>query len=87
MGSILSISYKGGGAVTASDTANDPNGPFQSIEATTASGLVKVTTQDGSVMTVYLAQGLIKPLYVVRVWSSVTTATGIVGYRAASPEI
>lgn len=87
MGSILSISYKGGSAVAQSDTVNDVNGPFQALEATTASGLVKVTTQDGSVLTVYLTQGLIKPLYVVRVWSSVTTATAIVGYRAASPEI
>lgn len=86
MSSIKAISYQGGAAVTLSDSTPDPKGPFQAIEATTASGLVKVTTRDGSVMTVYLTQGLIKPLYVLNVWSTTTAATGIVGYHSASPD-
>ena len=79
---IRSISYQGGAAVTQSDATNDPAGPFAAIEATTASGSVKVTAIDGSIMTLYLPQGLIKPLEVLRVWSTGTTATGIVGYYA-----
>ena len=76
------ISYKGGAAVTLNDGTDDPNGPYDALEATTAAGLVKVTTFDGSVLTVYLPQGLMKPLQVKRIWSSVTAATGIVGYFA-----
>jgi hypothetical protein len=85
------LTYKGGAAVTLSDSVDDPAlstpnalaGCFAALEATTASGLVKVTCLDGSVLTVYLTQGLIKPLQVKRVWSSVTAATGIVGYYPA----
>jgi hypothetical protein len=84
MSDIRSISYQGGTSVTQSDTTADPNGPFAAIEATSASGSVKITTVDGSVMTVYLAQGLIKPIEVTRVWSTGTTATGIVGYYAVA---
>jgi hypothetical protein len=87
----LALTYKGGAAVTPSDSQDDPalntaaavGGCFAALEATTGAGLVKVTTLDGSVMTVYLPLGLIKPLEVKRVWASVTAATGIVGYYPA----
>lgn len=82
MSDIRSITYEGAAAVTQSDSAADPNGPFAAIEATTASGLAKVTMINGDVVTVYLTQGLIKPIAIRMVWTSVTAATGIVGYRS-----
>lgn len=82
MSDIRSVTYHGAYAVTESDTAADPKGPFSGLQATTAAGLAKVTCLDGSVATVYLPLGLIMPLAVSRVWSSVTAATGIVGLKA-----
>lgn len=84
MSDIRAIAFAGGAAVTQSDTTADTAGPFAGIEATAASGLAKVTTVDGSVITVYLTQGLIKPIEVTRVWSSVTAGgLSIVGYYSS----
>lgn len=47
--------------------------------AVLVSGNVKVTTIDGSVLTVYIAAGGPLPLRVTRIWATGTTATGIVG--------
>ena len=52
------------------------------LQATTAAGLTKVTCGNGDVVTIYLTLGDVLPLNVVRVWSSVTAATGIVGFVA-----
>lgn len=82
MSDLGAVTYKGGAAVTPSDTTKDPNGPFEAFEATGASGLAKVTCLDGSTMTVYLVLGFPKKLAISRVWSSVTAATNIVGYKA-----
>jgi hypothetical protein len=79
---IRSITYEGGASVTQSDSVTDPNGPFAALEATTAAGVAKVTCINGDVLTVYLPLGLIKPLAVKQVWTSVTAATGIIGYRS-----
>ena len=87
MSDILSITYGGGNVVAQSDTVNDPNGPFQAFSVNTAAGLVKLTTQDGSVLTLYCNLGVIYPHAFTRIWSSVTTATGIVGHRSSSPGI
>ncbi len=84
MSDIRAVSYLGTYAVTKSDTTPDPSGPFVALEATTAAGLAKVTCADGSIGTVYLVLGVPKTLAVSRVWSSVTTATGIVAYKAPS---
>lgn len=68
-------------AVTKSDATNDPNGPFRGICFGTA-GIVKVTTLDGSDVAIpsgVLAAGVIHPLYILRVWSTTTTATDIYG--------
>lgn len=42
------------------------------------SGLVQVTTTGGSVATIYIAAGVPFPVRVTRVWSTGTTASGIV---------
>ncbi len=81
MSDIRSVTYHGAYAVTESDTAADPKGPFSGLQATTAAGLAKVTCLDGSVATIYLPLGT-TPIAVSRVWSSVTAATGIVGLKA-----
>ena len=81
MSDIGAITYTNAVAVSQSDTVNDAAGPFAGLQATTAAGLAKVTTLGGGVVTIYLPLGAIVPLAVYRVWSSVTAATGIVGFR------
>lgn len=66
---------------TKSDTVDDPNGPFRGI-CFDAAGAIKVTTLEGVAVTIpsgVLAAGVIHPLAVRRIWSSVTTATNIHG--------
>jgi len=60
------------------DDANDLNFVTRSLNVT-GGGTVKVTMADGSVGTLYISDGGAKPVRVVRVWSTGTTATGIVG--------
>jgi hypothetical protein len=80
---IGAITYEGFVAVTQSDSAVDPSGPFAAIEATGGSGTVKVTCIDGSIGSVYLPQGLIKPIAVKQVWNTGTTGgLSIVGYHS-----
>lgn len=81
---IRAVTYDSAVAVTQSDTNKDPNGPFSALQATTAAGLAKVTTLRGETTTVYLQLGNPLTLAVTRVWSSVTAATGIVGFKAPS---
>lgn len=85
MSDIRAISYGGAYIVAQSDTADDKNGPFAGLQATTAAGLAQVTCIDGSTATIYLPLGLIVPIEVRRVWTSVTAATGILGLKPASP--
>lgn len=84
--SILASTYEGGAAVTASDTVNDPAGPFAALWIGGAgSGNLKVTMVNGDVVTLagVTASG-IHPLRlaVLRVWSTGTDVTGIVGLKA-----
>lgn len=44
-----------------------------------SSGLVQVTTVDGTVATVFVAAGAPFPVRVRRIWATGTDATGIVG--------
>jgi hypothetical protein len=87
MSDIGAITYKGGAAVTPSDTAADPNGPFDALECTGTAGLAKVTCIDGSTLTVYLALGQPKALAVTRVWVTGTAATNVVGYKGAAGSV
>ena len=80
---IRSITYEGAALVTQSDSADDPVGPFAAFEASSGSGLVKITTLTGDVVTLYATQGLIVPVAIKRVWSTGTAASlSIVGFRA-----
>jgi hypothetical protein len=83
MSDIRAVSYQGGAAVTQSDSAADPNGPFAALSATGA-GNAKVTCVDGSTITIAIAVGIPFPIEVTRVWSTGTAATGIVGLIAVA---
>ena len=70
----------GGAAVTASDATADPAGPFRALYVG-VTGSIKVTHVDGTTPTyTNVAVGII-PLAVTRVWSTGTTATGIIGLK------
>lgn len=80
---IRSITYEGAFAVTQSDSAVDPNGPFAAFEAASGSGLVKITSLNGETVTVYATQGLIKPLAFKQIFTTGTASgLGLIGYRA-----
>ncbi|WP_247742938.1 hypothetical protein [Shimia sp. R9_1] len=44
-----------------------------------SSGTVRLTTADGSVATLFVAAGITFPVRATRVWTTGTTATGIIG--------
>lgn len=74
------ISNKVGGFdITASDSA-DLAEIAQGLTCI-VSGNATVSCIDGSKITIYLEKGLIFPLDVIKVFSSGTTASGIVGFR------
>lgn len=76
---MLAISrpYHGGAAVTTSDTT-DMTRPANAIMVT-AGGAVKVDTQDGSTLTLPgLVVGTIYPIAARRIYTTGTTATGII---------
>lgn len=81
MSTILATVHDSAVAVTQSDTANDPAGPFSGLGCQTG-GLAKITTVRGTAVTVSLVAGAILPIACLRVWASVTTATGIFGTHA-----
>ena len=78
---VGSITYGAPIAVTTANSGADANGPFDAVEATTAAGTAKVTDVNGVTGTLYLPLGVIKPVALGLVWTTGTTATGIVGYR------
>ena len=61
-----------------SDGNNTHGYTFCLVHNLDAGGNVKVTTVNGTDLTVYIAQGDIFPLAVKRVWSSGTTPTNLV---------
>lgn len=80
MSKHVTLIYDDAVAVTASDTTDDPAGPFAAID-TGSGGTIKVRTLRGTDLTlVNRPAGVILPLAVKRVYSSVTTATSIMGY-------
>jgi hypothetical protein len=79
---IGAVTYESGVAVTQSDTAADPAGPFCAF-FTGAGGTVKYTDMRGkTVVLTGVAAGVIFPVAFTRIWTSVTTATGLVGFLA-----
>jgi hypothetical protein len=67
-------------AITASDTVDDPNGPFTELVIGGA-GNVKVTTEGGTAVTYAAVAGQRIQLRIRRVWSTGLTATGIIGQK------
>jgi len=67
----------GGFAITPSD-ADDLSKMTRGINVA-AAGNVKLVTYKGDTVTLYLAAGVIHPVMAVKVFSTDTTATGIVG--------
>lgn len=83
MSNVLAITYEDSVPVTQSDGTDDPAGPFAGF-FTGSGGTVKVTTQRGSTRTLTnLPAGVIMPMVIVRVWSTTTTATGVLGMHAS----
>lgn len=81
MSNILAITYEDAVAITASDSVADPAGPFAGF-FTGSGGNVKVQTRSGAVTLTSLPAGVIVPLWVSRIWSTGTTATGVLGMLA-----
>lgn len=82
---IRSITYDSGVAVTASDTTDDTNGPFAGfyVGSVSSGSTIKVTTIRGDALTLTgLLAGLLYPIAIRRVWSSVTTVSSVIGMRA-----
>jgi hypothetical protein len=66
-------------APTLSDSVDDPAGVSQAIVCTGTGGNVKVTLVGGTTITLAIATGWsgLLPLRVQRVWTTGTTATGL----------
>jgi hypothetical protein len=79
MSDIAASAYDGAVAVTPSDTLNDPGGPFAGLY-TGSGGNIKITDPVGnSTVLAGTAAGVVLPIRCVRVWSTGTAATGVVG--------
>jgi hypothetical protein len=83
MSNILATVYEGGIAITASNTANDPAGPFAALYIGGAGTAVVVDLRGNSTTYAGLLAGTILPVQCVRVNSTGLTASNIVGLRAA----
>lgn len=79
MAQHVTLAYDGAKAITKSDTINDPAGPFAAFY-TGEGGDIKVTTIDGDAVTFKSTPaGVIVPVPILRIWSSVTAATTPLG--------
>lgn len=84
MSSIYAITYEDQAAATPSDTVADPLGPFAGFYVG-GSGTVRFINGRGHDVTLTGCQaGTIYPFPVIRVFTSTTTATGIMGLSAAA---
>ena len=81
MASIQAITYEGVVAATQSDTTADPAGPFAGFFASVA-GVVKIQTLRNDTVTLTILAGVIYPIAITRIWSSVTAASGLFGLCA-----
>lgn len=84
MSDVGAITYGHVAGVTLSNSAKDPNGPFDALESVTGSGYAAIVMPDGSSATIYLVQGVIKAVQCVRINVTNTTVGTIVGYVGAS---
>lgn len=82
MSDIKAVTYEGGVAVTPSDTANDPAGPFAALYIGGAGSATVVDAKGNATTYSGLLAGTILPLQCVRVKATGLTATGVVGLRA-----
>lgn len=82
---IRSITYDGAEAITASDTVNDPAGPFAGFYVGTA-GDVKVHTSRGQdVVLKNCNAGVVYTISIKRVWSTGTgSPSTMLGLQAAN---
>ena len=76
------LQYDDALTITASDSTDDPAGPFAGLYCMTA-GTVKVTTYAGTVVSVAMVAGGYLYVPVRRVWSAGTSGTYL-GLRAAT---
>lgn len=73
--------YCSGGAITAHDSnANQWDAIY--VGAVGGGTALKLTTDDGSVITLVVAAGQLLPIRTSLVWSTGTTASSLVGLRA-----
>lgn len=83
MSNIFAISYDGAVTPTLSDTVNDPLGPFAGIYVGSNAGDVKVTTVRGqAVVFKSVPVGTFLRIQTLRVWSTGTTSTNLLGLQA-----
>ncbi len=76
MSGVVVIAYEGGNLVTASDSVDDPKGPFAGFFVG-VSGDVKVHTIQGQDLTFKnCVAGTIYPIVITRVWST-GSGTGV----------
>lgn len=82
MSNILAITYDGAVSPTQSDGTNDPAGPFAGFY-TGSGGNIKVTTiKNQDVTFASAAAGVVMTVAILRVWSTGTVATGVLGMQA-----
>lgn len=82
MSSILSITYDDAITVAASDTVDDPKGPFAGFYSGSGGTIRVATVKNGDATLVSVPAGVIVPLAIKRVFSSTTTATSVLGMVA-----
>lgn len=81
---INSVTFEDAVAVTTSDGTNDPAGPFSGFYVgTSAPGDVKVRTERGNdVVFKNVIQGTVYNIRILRVWTTGTTASNILGLKS-----
>ncbi len=87
MSDIKAVQMFGGTPVTQDDANNDPNGPFDAIQATGVAGLAKVHTYNGDDLPIYMILGKIYYIKCTRVWTTGTAATNIIGMTQINQQV
>jgi hypothetical protein len=83
MSNIQARTYEGAVAVTASDSTDDPGGPFAALWIGGAgSGGLKVTMINGDVVSFAGVPVGMMLLAVKRVWTTGTSVTSVIGMKA-----
>lgn len=82
MSNILATTYEAGVAVTASDSAADPAGPFAALYIGGAGNATVLDLKGNATAYHGLLAGTILPVQCARVNSTGLTATNIVGLKA-----